>query len=101
MAQIRSAKQRQPWKLLLNKYFLVGVAFLVWMAFFHTNSAVEMIRAKEQIRQQEKEIEFYEKEIEDMDEHLDNLRFNRDTLEKFARETYFYHEDGEDVYIVR
>ena len=35
-----------------------------------------------------------------MDRKLQQLRSERDSLEKFAREEYYYHQDGEDVYVI-
>ena len=39
-------------------------------------------------------------EIDEMDREIENLRTNRDSLESFARETYYFAAPGDDVYIV-
>ena len=59
-----------------------------------------MIRARVTLRRQQRQIEFYKREISNMDRKLQQLRSERDSLEKFAREEYYYHQDGEDVYVI-
>ncbi|MBQ1624235.1 MAG: septum formation initiator family protein [Bacteroidales bacterium] len=96
----REWKQHPVGKVLLNKYFVVGFIFLVWICFFDTNNVGQMIRARVTLRRQQRQIEFYKREISNMDRKLQQLRSERDSLEKFAREEYYYHQDGEDVYVI-
>ena len=96
----REWKQHPVGKVLLNKYFVVGFIFLVWICFFDTTNVGQMIRSRVTLRRQQRQIEFYKREISNMDRKLQQLRSERDSLEKFAREEYFYHQDGEDVYVI-
>ena len=57
-------------------------------------------RAAMEVHRQEKIIERYEKENARLDRHIDMMKNDRDTLEKFAREQYNFAVPGEDVYIV-
>ena len=93
-------KQHRVGKVLLNKYFIVGLLFLVWICFFDTNNVGELIRTRRTLRSQRRQIEFYNQEISKMDRKIDQLQSQRDTLEKFAREEYYYQQDGEDVYVI-
>ena len=43
---------------------------------------------------------FYQKEIEQMRRKVNMLQNDKDTLEKFAREQFYFAAPGEDVYIV-
>lgn len=97
----REWKQHPVGKVLLNKYFVVGFIFLVWICFLDTNNVGQMIRSRVTLRSQKRQIEFYEREITKMDRKLEQLKSERDSLEKFAREEYFYLMDGEDVFILR
>ena len=99
-AKLRQWKQHPVGKVLLNKYFLVGFVFLMIICFFDTNNVGQMIRSRVTIRRQRRQIEFYQQEISKMDRKLEQLRSQRDSLEKFAREEYYYHQDGEDVYVL-
>ena len=49
---------------------------------------------------QERQIEYYNREIKSIDEKLQELSSNKDSLEKFAREQYYFHEEDEDLYII-
>ncbi len=98
--RIRQWKSYPLGKVLLNKYFLMGFVFLVWICFIDTNNVGQYIRTRITLRQQQRQIEFYKKEISNMDRKLEQLRSERDSLEKFAREEYYYHQDGEDVFVI-
>ena len=97
---LRQWKQHPVGKVLLNKYFLVGLIFVVWICFFDTNNVGQMFRSRRTLRSQRQQIEFYQQEIDKMNRKLEQLKSERDSLEKFAREEYFYHLDGEDVFVI-
>jgi cell division protein FtsB len=99
--KISQWKQHPVGKVLLNKYFIVGFIFLVYICFLDTNNVGQMIRSRITLRNQRQQMEFYEREITKMDRKLEQLQSERDSLEKFAREEYFYHKDGEDVYVIK
>ena len=96
----RQWKQHPVGKVLLNKYFIVGIVFLVWICFFDTNNVGQMLRSRATLRSQRQQIEFYEQEIARIDRQLNQLQSEKDTLEKFAREEYYYQLSGEDVYVI-
>lgn len=98
--QVALWKQHRVGKVLLNKYFIVGLFFLVWICFIDTNNVGQMIRSRRTIRSQRQQIEYYNQEISRMGRKLEQLQSQRDTLEKFAREEYYYQLDGEDVYVI-
>lgn len=98
--RLRLWKQHPVGKVLLNKYFLVGLIFVVWIFFFDTNNVGQMFRSRRTLRSQRQQIEFYQQEIDKMNRKLEQLKSERDSLEKFAREEYFYHLDGEDVFVI-
>ncbi len=87
-------------RIVLNKYFIVVSCFLVWIAFFDDNSFIRWLEVRKTLREQNAQIEFYEREISSTESKINYLKSEKDSLEKFAREEYHYHEDGEDVYLV-
>ena len=99
--RFRQWKQHPVGKVLLNKYFIVGLIFVVWICFFDTNNIGQMFRSRRTLRSQRQQIEFYQQEIEKMNRKLEQLQSERDSLEKFAREEYYYHLDGEDVFVIK
>lgn len=82
--------------------FVIVVTTLValWLLFFAHNSVLNWVRAQVEVKNQEKEIARLRTEIEAMDGEIRQLSTDRDSLEKFARETYHFAAPGEDVYIV-
>ncbi|MDR3269143.1 MAG: septum formation initiator family protein [Tannerella sp.] len=54
----------------------------------------------EKIRDLEREIKQYQKEIEVNQKKINDLRINKEWLERFAREEYFMKKENEDVYII-
>lgn len=88
-------------RVLLNKYVQATLLFVVWMCFIDNNNIGVWLRTKHHLKNQQKQIEYLQTEISVTENRLDHLRSRKDSLEKFAREEYGFHEDGEDVYIVK
>lgn len=96
----RECKSHGPGKVLLNKYFLASMVFLVIVGIVDTNNVGEYIRTGRQLRDQEKQIKAYQEAIKATESKLNSLQSQKDSLENFAREEYYYSEDGEDIYLV-
>ena len=88
-------------RIIKNKYLLVTVVFFVWIVFFDSNSIIEWSKIRTNINRQEKEKTYYKQEIKSAEEKLHELSSNKDSLEKFAREQFYFQEENEDLYIVR
>lgn len=88
-------------RIIKNKYLLVTVVFFVWIVFFDSNSIIEWSKIRTNINRQEKEKNYYKQEIKSAEEKLHELSSNKDSLEKFAREQFYFQEENEDLYIVR
>ena len=86
--------------LLRNKYFLIAMAFLVWMIFFDTNDLFSQYQYHEQVSKLKQERDFYQKETAKVAKDLDELTSNPQQLEKFARERYLMKKDNEDVFVI-
>jgi len=83
-----------------NKYFLVSLAFLVWMIFFDKNDLFSQYQYHEQVNKLKQERDFYQKETDKVRKDLDELTSNPKMLEKFAREKYFMKKDNEDIFVI-
>ena len=95
-------KQEHRWlRVLLNKYSVVTVMFLIWMLFLDNNNIGVWMRTRRTLRNQERSIVYLRNQIQETENRLYPLKSVTDSLERFAREEYFFHEDGEDVYIVK
>ena len=87
-------------KYILNKYIIVLAIFGVVMVFVGNQSAVERLKRAEVIDSLRQERDMYNEQTERIDQHLRQLRTDKDSLERFARERYLMHCQDEDVYIV-
>ncbi len=83
-----------------NKFFLVTVAFVVWMTFFDKNDLLSQYQYHQQVTKLEEERDFYKTETEKVSKDLEELTSNPQQLEKFAREKYLMRKDNEDVFVV-
>ena len=86
-------------KLLKNKFFLVTLFFVVWIVFFDTNNIIGWVGNLKTVISQERQKEYYIEEIKHVDERLNELSSNRDSLERFAREQYLFHEKDEEIFV--
>jgi cell division protein DivIC len=83
-----------------NKYILTIIIFFLWLLLFDANSLLDKFRAMKDLRQLEKDKEYYINRIEDDKRKLNELKTDNDNLEKFAREQYRMKRPDEDLYII-
>lgn len=77
------------------------VLFLGFKFIGPKGTITHWIKAKAEIRRQEKQMEQYRREIEAMDKDISELKNNKDSLEKFAREQFHFAAPDEDVYLIK
>jgi cell division protein FtsB len=87
-------------KILINRYFLSIVAFIVWMIFFDNNSLKRQKILNARIDEIKGMRTFYTTEIAKNNKEIYELETNIETIEKYAREKYMMKRDSEDVYVV-
>jgi cell division protein FtsB len=83
-----------------NKFFLVTLAFVVWMIFFDKNDLLSQYQYHQQVSKLKQERDFYQKETAKAHQELDELTTDKEKLEKFAREKYLMKKDNEDVFVI-
>ena len=88
-----------------HNYFLPFVIIItavaaLWLLFFSHSSVLNWVRANWEIQRQEREMDRLRRDIDAMDAEIQSLTNSRDSLEKFARETYHFAARGDDVYII-
>ena len=87
-------------RILINKYFLTTVAFIVWMVFFDSNNLLTRNRLQEKLDGLNVEKQFYLQEIKKDSTLTYQLLNDSLQLEKFARERYLMKKGKEDVFLV-
>lgn len=88
------------WPFLKNKYVIAILFFLVWILFFDQNNLLDRVGSIRKFQIMEKEKKYYLEKIKSDTKKLEELRTDRENLEKFAREQYLMKRDNEDVFIV-
>jgi len=76
------------------------VLFGVWMIFFDKNNVINQIELRKNLRQYQKEKQYYQQQITADSEATYDLMSDSTHLEKFARERYFMKKDSEDVFLM-
>ena len=87
-------------KSLRNKYLMAVLVFLVWLLIFDNNSLIDRVRYLKILHEMEEEKQYYLERIEEDSRRLNELKTDRDNLEKFAREQYFMKKENEDVFVI-
>ena len=92
--------QNQWWfKVISNKYVLSGLLFAIWMLFFDANSWLLQRELNQEINALEESIDYYSSELEHDREELHELNSNPKAFEKYAREKFWMHREGEEIYV--
>ncbi len=93
-------KSTRLFKVIRNKYFIAGLIFIVWICFFDNNNLVGWIGALKDYSGNKSQQRYYKEQIRQTESKLNEIQSNKDSLEKFARENYYFHKENEDVFIV-
>ncbi|MFD2873796.1 septum formation initiator family protein [Mucilaginibacter ximonensis] len=83
-----------------NKFFLVTVAFVIWMIFFDKNDLLSQYQYRQEVGKLKAERDFYQNQSDKVSKDLEELNSDPQKLEKFAREKYLMHKDNEDVFVI-
>jgi cell division protein FtsB len=83
-----------------NKFFILTIAFIVWMLFFDKNDIISQYEYHQQVNNLKQERDFYQTETGKVSKDLDELTSDPQKLEKFAREKYLMKKDNEDVFVI-
>ena len=87
-------------RILINKYFLTTVAFVLWMVFFDSNNLLTRNKLQEKLDGLNVEKQFYLQEIKKDSTLTDQLLSDSTQLEKYARERYLMKKEKEDLFLV-
>ena len=87
-------------KWLMNKYVITGLSFVAWMIFLDANNYFIHSELSEQIENLENDIKYYEQTLEEERELLNQLETNPEAFERYARENFGMHKEGETITII-
>ena len=81
------------------RYAIVATVIFLLFMFLKKDNIVNWVQAGISLRRQQRQIELYQKENAELDRRIRVMTGDRDSLERFAREEFFFAEPGDDVYI--
>ena len=83
-----------------NKYLIALIAFLIWLLIFDRNSLIDKVKYARTLHELEDERQFYNERIKEDSKRLEELKTDKDNLEKFAREQYYMKRENEDIFVI-
>ena len=89
---------RKEQRSFLRYAIIATVVFLLFM-FLKKDTLINWVQAGLSLRRQERQIEQYQRENEELDRRIRVMTGDRDSLERYAREQFYFAEPGDDVYI--
>ena len=85
----------------LNPFAVMGVIGLLVLLYPDEDSIFSQIEYSTQLKSMTKERDRLKKQIEEDRVKLDQLRFKKSKLEKYARESFLMKADDEDLYLLK
>lgn len=85
----------------LNPFAVMGVIGLFVLLYPDEDSIFSQIEYSTQLKSMTKERDRLKKQIEEDRVKLDQLRFKKNKLEKYARERFLMKADDEDLYLLK
>ena len=86
-------------KIFVNKYAITLYLFAIIYLFIGNQSLVKRIAKAREIREIKQEILLINQQTKEVENMLNSLDI-KDSLERYAREHYQMHEDGEVIYLI-
>lgn len=96
----KKLKSTRWFAILTNKFVIATLGFIVWMLFLDINSYLIHHELNTEITELEESIQYYRAEIESDEKKLEELTTDDKKLEKFAREQYWMHREGEQIFLI-
>jgi cell division protein FtsB len=81
------------------RYAIIATEVFLLFMFLKKDNLINWVQAGLSLRRQERQIEQYQRENEELDRRIRVMTGDRDSLERYAREQFYFAEPGDDVYI--
>jgi predicted membrane protein len=86
-------------KIFVNKYAITLYLFAIVYLFIGNQSLIKRIAKAREIREIKQEVLLINQQTKEVENMLNSLDI-KDSLERYAREHYQMHEDGEVIYLI-
>lgn len=85
----------------MHRFMVIGLSlFVVYMTFFDEDNFLRRIKLWHEIQMLEREVNRYQDEIGKAQKQLEQLHYDKATLEKYAREEYLMKKENEDIFLI-
>ncbi len=98
--KIESGKPNRWYKILLNKYLIVSIFFVVWMIFFDQNSYFIHKELDKEVKHLNHDKKYYEEKLKKESIQIHQMKTNASEIERVAREKHYLKKENEDVFII-
>lgn len=99
--KVKTLKEKSlVWKIVLNKYVVATIIFLIVIGFVDRNNSIVLFRSLSTISDQNRQKLYYRNATDATTDKINQLTSNADTLEMFAREQYYFQKDSEVIYLL-
>jgi cell division protein DivIC len=86
---------------LKNKYVIVILAFLIWMAFFDPKDFGLIYARTQKLNELKKSEKHLTNQIADTKKELGLLKSDAESIETYAREHFYMKKDNEELFLVK
>ena len=83
-----------------GKYLITIFVFLIIYLFVGEQSLVQFSHRRGEIKRLEQQTRIYRQGTERAQHTIQVLENSKDSLERYAREQYYMHDENEDIYLV-
>ncbi len=85
-----------------KKFFVISIfIYIVWLTFFDSADFITLCRLSIDYRKMQANEKYYIKEIDILERYKNAIMNDKKTLEKIAREKYFFKKPSEYIYIIK
>lgn len=88
-------------KVLSSKVLFAVCIGAVWLTFGDENSIIDYMQYSVKVRQLTNEVNYYKKQIADCNRKMEEMKTDKESLEKYAREQYYMKRQNEDIFVVK
>ena len=99
--QIDGSDLKETLGKLVNRYVTTAVLFVIWTGILDDCSLWNRYKLTREIEKLKKEKRVLKESIEQDKIKMEELRNDKNSLEKFAREEYYMKKDDEVIFIVK
>lgn len=86
--------------LLSNRFTIILLVFVVWMAFFDQNNMMRQANLSKELNEARQKEEYYKNEIKNDSLAVIELQTNPKAVEKYGRENFNMKKDDETIFLI-